>query len=200
MEDDGGLKRGQKIETRPLSLPFCQHPASTPRITLFSASHPSPPALRSWLYDLPLDGVSFKVLPYQKVAVPCCRRVRTRAWSFGFLPGGRKLTPSLPCYAVEMERAREELLGITQKHNDVVLNNVAHRQKIKELENDVYDLKDEVIQLSQRNVKLLAENQRLRKGLLGRGPGTALGLRNENTEVGSFSLPCASLSQLPDGS
>lgn len=80
-----------------------------------------------------------------------------------------------------MERARDKLLGITQKHNDVVLNNVAHRQRIKELENDVYDLRDEVIQLSQRNVKLLADNQRLRKGLSTKGG--LLGTRTDETEV-----------------
>lgn len=54
-------------------------------------------------------------------------------------------------------------MAITQKHNEVVINNVAHRQRIKELENEVYDLKDEVIALSKQNVALIAEVARLRR-------------------------------------
>ncbi|CDZ97256.1 Shugoshin, C-terminal [Phaffia rhodozyma] len=79
------------------------------------------------------------------------------------MPSPSKVGAKKPRYLIEVERLRERLHGITLKHNDVVINNVAHRQKIKELENEVYDLRDEVIRLSERNIRLEAEVGRLRK-------------------------------------
>jgi hypothetical protein len=72
----------------------------------------------------------------------------------------------------ELERTKDKLLGISQKHNDVVINNVSHRQKIRELEDELFNLRDECQGLRERNIALLARCQRqTQQQQAGRGVG-----------------------------